>query len=283
MENLTFLIALSSLAISVIILKKVAHLEKLHGPTENNDNFSDTEDDDDDSDDLYEEAKSIVIAAKKCSTSLLQRKLRIGYGRAARLEDMLEENGIVSEAGDAKPREVLASRNSKFRIALVQSDPYITDLLKRNFQEAGLYVYARNDANGEFAESMTREKPNLIVLDVLMPGRMGFEAIELLKKNQDTKNIPVFFLSNLGDEQEINQGINLGAKDYLITAFFTPEELVQTCIEYLENPDSYATRYAAAMEISQSPELDLDKPEKERDKIKSKIFEKHGIEFSTDS
>jgi len=65
----------------------------------------DAEDDDDD--ELYEEAREIVIQAGKASTSFLQRKLRVGYARAARLIDMLEERGVVSPGSGAKPRDVI--------------------------------------------------------------------------------------------------------------------------------------------------------------------------------
>jgi len=64
-------------------------------------------DDLDDDDDLYEDAKASVIEAKKASTSYLQRKLRVGYSRAARLMDILEKRGIIGPADGAKPREVL--------------------------------------------------------------------------------------------------------------------------------------------------------------------------------
>jgi len=63
--------------------------------------------DGDDDDDLYEEARSLVIEAKKASTSYLQRRLKVGYARAARLMDMLEERGVVGPADGAKPRDVL--------------------------------------------------------------------------------------------------------------------------------------------------------------------------------
>lgn len=56
---------------------------------------------------IYEEAKKVVIAEGKASTSFLQRKLRIGYARAARLMDMLEENGIVGPAEGASARKIL--------------------------------------------------------------------------------------------------------------------------------------------------------------------------------
>ena len=58
-------------------------------------------------DDLYPEAKEIVLSAGKASTSYLQRKLRVGYARAARLMDMLEDQGIIGPANGSKPREVL--------------------------------------------------------------------------------------------------------------------------------------------------------------------------------
>lgn len=61
---------------------------------------------DDDDDDLYEDAKEAVLEAGKASTSYLQRRLRVGYSRAARLIDMLEENGIIGPADGASPRIV---------------------------------------------------------------------------------------------------------------------------------------------------------------------------------
>jgi len=72
---------------------------------------------DGDSDDLYEEAKEIVINSNKASTSFLQRRLRIGYARAARLIDLLEEGGVVGPGQGAKPREILISREEYAKVA----------------------------------------------------------------------------------------------------------------------------------------------------------------------
>jgi len=69
-------------------------------------------DDDEDSDDLYEDAKQVVISAGKGSTSYIQRKLRVGYSRAARLIDMLEDKGVVGPADGSKPREVLINEDA---------------------------------------------------------------------------------------------------------------------------------------------------------------------------
>lgn len=64
-------------------------------------------------DPMYEEAKNVVIQAGKASSSLLQRRLRVGYSRAARLIDLLEENGIIGGADGAKPREILVGRDDQ--------------------------------------------------------------------------------------------------------------------------------------------------------------------------
>ncbi len=68
--------------------------------------------DDEADDDLYEEAKDLVIKSGKASTSYLQRKLSIGYGRAARLMDILEEKGVIGPANGSKPREVYGFQGS---------------------------------------------------------------------------------------------------------------------------------------------------------------------------
>jgi S-DNA-T family DNA segregation ATPase FtsK/SpoIIIE len=67
----------------------------------------DGESGDDEQDDLYQDAVRLVIEFGKASTSLLQRRLRIGYGRAAHLIDLMEKDGIVGAADGPKPREVL--------------------------------------------------------------------------------------------------------------------------------------------------------------------------------
>lgn len=76
---------------------------------------------------LYEEAKKIVIEAGKASTSYIQRRLKVGYSRAARLVDLLEENGVVGPANGSKAREVLINKDS-------DSEPQYTDDLKDQAQ-----------------------------------------------------------------------------------------------------------------------------------------------------
>ena len=84
----------------------------LSGDTkESSDAFFESMEDEEEGDELYEEARDIVINAGKASTSYLQRRLRIGYSRAARLIDLLEDRGIIGPADGAKPREILVGGN----------------------------------------------------------------------------------------------------------------------------------------------------------------------------
>lgn len=96
----------------------------LEGVNERNNIFDaiDSEESESDEDDLYGEAKAIVLEAGKASTSYLQRKLSIGYSRAAKLIDILEEKGVVGPANGSKPREVLISGADDTGISSGESD-----------------------------------------------------------------------------------------------------------------------------------------------------------------
>jgi S-DNA-T family DNA segregation ATPase FtsK/SpoIIIE len=87
--------------------------------------FSSTLDDDSDRDDMFEEAKALVIEEKKASTSYIQRRLKIGYSRAARILDELEEAGVVGPGNGAKPREILmdGSESATAKIAPAAARP----------------------------------------------------------------------------------------------------------------------------------------------------------------
>ncbi len=93
---------------------------------------------------LYEEAKRIAIEAGKISASFMQRRLKVGYARAARLLDMMEERGIIGPADGAKPREVLM-RPEKF----VVRDPSADELEKANLYEAKKRQDASRERKGD--------------------------------------------------------------------------------------------------------------------------------------
>lgn len=80
----------------------------------------------------------------------------------------------------------------------------------------------------EALKKIKEEKPALILLDLILPGIGGFDVLSQLKNDssESIKNIPVIILSNLGQRDDVEKGINLGAVDFLIKAHFTPGEIV---------------------------------------------------------
>lgn len=88
--------------------------------------FADSISGGDDEDELLEEAKDVIIRAGKASASLLQRRLRVGYARAARLLDLMEQQGIIGPADGAKPREILITTSAGFTPRNDDED-YVTD------------------------------------------------------------------------------------------------------------------------------------------------------------
>lgn len=85
-------------------------------------------------------------------------------------------------------------------------------------------VSAFNGADGvKLAET---EKPDVVLLDVIMPKMDGFVALKKIRKNPLTEKTPVILLTNLGQEEDVRKGRELGANDYFIKANHTPQEVV---------------------------------------------------------
>ena len=114
----------------------------------------------------------------------------------------------------------------KISILVVEDDKFLRELLVRKLGISGFNVLFAVD--GEEALKKLKEKtPQLILLDLVLPGIDGFDVLKHIKENPLTKDIPVIILSNLGQQEEVEKGIRLGADDYLIKAHFTPDEIIE--------------------------------------------------------
>lgn len=111
------------------------------------------------------------------------------------------------------------------KIMVVEDDKFLRELLVKKLIQEG-YGVAEVADGGEVMRAVLEEKPHLILLDLILPGIDGFEALKQIRDNQDIGKIPVIILSNLGQKDEIEKGLQLGADDYLIKAHFTPGEII---------------------------------------------------------
>jgi len=123
----------------------------------------------------------------------------------------------------------------KRKILLVEDEPLLIDLYKERFGEESFDCWVATD--GKEALRLALKKPNLILLDILLPGLNGFEILRKLKANLETRDIPVIVLTNLGSEQSDHDrklAMTLGAIDYLVKSYHTPDELVEIIQKRLE-------------------------------------------------
>lgn len=111
------------------------------------------------------------------------------------------------------------------KVLLIEDDPFLAEIYVTKFEEAGLGISALG--NGALGiDRIEQYKPDIILLDIVMPKMDGFELLRLIKGDERFKNIPVVILSNLGEQENVEKGLNLGAEAYLVKAHFTPTEVV---------------------------------------------------------
>ena len=112
---------------------------------------------------------------------------------------------------------------SELTILVAEDERDIRELIVFTLQLGGFKVV--EVPNGAEAVKKALEiKPDLILMDVRMPIKTGYEACEEIKSREDTKNIPVVFLSAKGQEAEVSAGLKLGAEEYFLKPF-APDEL----------------------------------------------------------
>jgi len=104
---------------------------------------------------------------------------------------------------------------TKIKILLAEDDEILRKVIYEELTESGFDVSQAQD--GEEALELARSsKPDLILCDVIMPKKNGFEVLEELKKFPDTMDIPVIMLTMLGQDEDIKKGLQLGANDYIV-------------------------------------------------------------------
>jgi DNA-binding response OmpR family regulator len=111
------------------------------------------------------------------------------------------------------------------KIVIAEDEPDIRELIAFTLRFAGHEVIA--GANGEEGYELTKkERPDLSMFDVRMPKMTGYDACRKIKADPDIAHIPVIFLSAKGQENEIGQGMEAGAEEYLLKPF-APDQLAE--------------------------------------------------------
>ena len=113
-------------------------------------------------------------------------------------------------------------KNRPLTVLVVEDDAELREILQAEFELEGLT--ALTATNGSEAVTAAREfKPDLILMDLMMPVMDGIEATKIVKDNEETKHIPIVMLTAAGNRENIVAGLEAGAIDYITKPFFMPE------------------------------------------------------------
>jgi len=118
-------------------------------------------------------------------------------------------------------------------VLVVEDEEFLVRALKDNLLSEGYSVAVAMDGEAVFDE-LAKKKPNLILLDILLPKKNGFDVLKDLKANPEWQLIPVIVLSNLGEDTEIKRALELGANDYFVKSQHPIQEVIEKVREYLQ-------------------------------------------------
>jgi DNA-binding response OmpR family regulator len=121
----------------------------------------------------------------------------------------------------------------KAHILLIEDDTFLASIYQKKFEMEGFKMTIAEQGEKGLGEAK-KKKPDLILLDILLPKMDGFTVLEKLKVDAGTKTIPVILLTNLGQKDDVEKGLQAGATDYLIKAHFKPSEIVERVRQVLK-------------------------------------------------
>lgn len=119
------------------------------------------------------------------------------------------------------------------KVLIVEDDEFLRSLSAGRLETEGFKVTVAIDGQSAI-DLIPKEMPDLIFLDLLLPGVDGFEVLKKIKADEKTKAIPVIVFSNLGQKEDIEKAHNLGAADFLVKANFTLDDIVIKIKEILK-------------------------------------------------
>jgi len=120
------------------------------------------------------------------------------------------------------------------KILLIEDEKILAEMYRDKFNQAGFKVFLAFDSKEGLALAK-KEKPDLIVLDILLPRENGIVFLEWLRKDEEVSSIPVVAFSNYDDPETKREAFKLGIKDYLIKTNYTPQEIVEKIKSYLKD------------------------------------------------
>jgi len=113
----------------------------------------------------------------------------------------------------------------KQKILMIDEDKFLRKVYRDKFSREG-FEFLEATTGVEGLDKIISEKPDLVILDLILPGKTGFDVLIEAKMKTEIKDIPVIILSNLGQDSDVKRGMSLGAVDYLIKSEVSLSQVV---------------------------------------------------------
>lgn len=119
------------------------------------------------------------------------------------------------------------------KILIIEDEKILAEMYRHRFTQAGFEVISASESRKGLSLAK-KERPNLILLDIILPKENGIFFLEQLKKEPAINSIPVVAFSNYDDPETKEEARKLGAKNYLIKTSYTPKEIIKEIRKYLK-------------------------------------------------
>src|SRR5713226_1754191 len=137
------------------------------------------------------------------------------------------------------------------KIALIEDDSDLFSLLKYNLEKEGFTMVGAQTGKGA-TELCRRERPDLILLDIMLPDSDGLDICKGIRSHPDLAHIPIIFLTARGSETDRIVGLELGANDYVVKPFFVRELIARIRIQFRGQATTTKVLKAASLELDRS-------------------------------
>ena len=121
------------------------------------------------------------------------------------------------------------------KVLIVEDDPMLVEIYRKKFSEDHIFEIITASSGTETEKMVAQEKPDLILLDLILPEEDGFQVLEKVRKTEAGKDIKIIVFSNLSQEEEKEKAMNLGADDFMVKSDFTPQQIMDKIKELFDD------------------------------------------------
>jgi DNA-binding response OmpR family regulator len=112
------------------------------------------------------------------------------------------------------------------KVLIIEDEEALRKVLQEKLERSGFETFVAKDG-AEGLDMAKGKNPDIILLDLILPKHTGFEVLDALKKDEELKNIPVFVLSNLAEDENLKRALQMGAEDYFVKSQHPINEVVE--------------------------------------------------------